>query len=124
MTPGEAAVQIEQAVLAEVRMVKSGVNMRLPRAANALRNGELTVLSGNASPSPPGSPPGRVSGFLRTAWTTYYADGEAAKFGIASAAPYSGYLEEGTSKMAARPFVDRIQQTALPEIRSIFEEVG
>lgn len=124
MTPGAAAVQIEQAVLAEVRRVKSGVNMRLPRAANALRNGELTVLSGNPSPSPPGSPPGRVSGFLRIAWTMYHAEGDAPKFGITSAAPYAGYLEDGTKKMDARPFVDRIQQTALPEIRSIFEEVG
>jgi len=124
VTPGAAAVQIEQAVLAEVRRVKSGVNMRLPRAANALRNGELTVLSGNVSPSPPGSPPGRVSGTLRTEWTTHHHEGDVAMFGIASAAPYSGYLEEGTSRMAARPFVDRIQQTALPEICSIFEEVG
>lgn len=124
MTPGAAAEQIEQEVLAEVRRVKSGVNMRLSRAANALRNGELTVLSGNPSPSPPGSPPGRVSGFLRIAWTTHHHEGDAAMFGIVSAAPYSGYLEEGTSRMAARPYVDRIQQAALPEIHSIFEEVG
>lgn len=123
MTLG-AAGQIEQAVRRQVQKVKNDVNSRLPRAANALRNGELTVLSGNASPSPPGSPPGRVSGFLRTAWTMYYAEGDAPKFGIISAAPYAGYLEEGTRKMAARPFVDEIQQSALPEIRSIFEEVG
>lgn len=130
MTPGEAAVQIEQIVSAEVRKVKTGVNMRLPRAANALRNGELTVLSGNPSPSPPGSPPGRVSGILRNTWKTHWAEGDTAKFGITSGAPYAGYLEKGTHnkdgtvRMEARPFVDKIQQTALPEIRSIFEEVG
>lgn len=123
MTPGEAAGQIEYAVRQQVRQVKTGVDARLPRAANALRNAELTVLSGNPSPAPPGSPPGRRSGFLRTAWTMYTHAGDAAMFGILSAAPYAGYLEEGTSKMAARPFADRIRQTALPEVCSIFEEV-
>ncbi len=37
---------------------------------------------------------------------------------------YAGYLEDGTRKMAARPFVEKIQQAALPEVASIFSEIG
>ena len=32
---------------------------------------------------------------------------------------YAGYLENGTSKMAPRPFVDKIKEEAMPEIRQI-----
>jgi hypothetical protein len=39
-------------------------------------------------------------------------------------AGYAGYLEEGTSKMAARPFLQKIQDGAMPKIRSIFQEIG
>ena len=45
-------------------------------------------------------------------------------FGIESGMGYAGYLEHGTRKMAARPFVDKIQQEAMAKIRAIFEEIG
>ena len=35
---------------------------------------------------------------------------------------YAEYLENGTKKMAARPFVDRIAQKSLPEITAIYSE--
>lgn len=37
---------------------------------------------------------------------------------------YSGYLEHGTSKMAARPYVEKIKETAMPEILALFSELG
>lgn len=37
-----------------------------------------------------------------------------------SKAPYAGYLEDGTIKMAARPFVDPILDDVEPEVDSIF----
>jgi hypothetical protein len=43
---------------------------------------------------------------------------------ITSGMGYAGYLEHGTRKMAARPFVDKIQQTALPNVMAIFAEIG
>ena len=32
------------------------------------------------------------------------------------------YLENGTKKMAARPFVDKIKEKATPEIEKIYKE--
>jgi hypothetical protein len=37
---------------------------------------------------------------------------------------YAGYLEHGTSKMAARPYVEKIKEDAMPEVRRIFGEIG
>ena len=45
-------------------------------------------------------------------------------FGIKSGVHYSSYLEYGTRKMAARPFVDKIVETAKPEIDRIFSNIG
>lgn len=36
--------------------------------------------------------------------------------------PYASALENGTSKMAPRPFVDRIKEKAMPEIEKIYSE--
>ena len=35
---------------------------------------------------------------------------------------YAGYLDEGTDKMAARPFSEKIKDKALPEIERIYKE--
>lgn len=42
------------------------------------------------------------------------------KVAIETDTHYAGYLEHGTSKMAARPYVEKIKQQAEPEILSIF----
>ena len=124
MNPGEAAGALRQAIQQEKENIKNQANARLPRAAIALLNAEREVLSGNKSPSPPGSPPGRISGDLRKAWTmSHQGGGMSMAVRIESGMYYSGYLEDGTKKMAARPFVDKIQEAALPEIVSIFSEL-
>lgn len=125
MTPGEAIRATSLRIQNTVRFTGTKARTRLPRAANALRNAELDVLHGRQSPSPPGSPPGRRSGHLRIRWLPQCSGGGSEmKFGIWSGVSYSTYLEYGTSKMAARPFVDKIVETAVPDIRSIFEELG
>ena len=100
------------------------------RAVNALRNAELEVLKGQRSgrvykkpysratytASAPGEPPARRSGALRLNW---YGDVKGGNIGsggtqivaaLESEQHYAGYLENGTSKMAPRPYKDRIRE--------------
>lgn len=123
MSPSEAAVAVGETVRLKVEDTIQKRNSKLVRASNALRNAELDVLRGNPSPSPPGSPPGVRSGTLMRSWVPYQsAGGTTAIFGIICGAHYAGYLEHGTSKMAARPFVEKIKQKAMPQVISIFSE--
>ncbi len=124
MSPGAAAGAVTQAVKMEVENVKSQVDARMMRGANALRNSALTVLQG-PSPSAPGGTPGVRSGNLRRNWTMFSSGGSGSgTFGITSGMGYAGYLEHGTSKMAARPFVDKIKEDATPKVTAIFAEIG
>ena len=109
---------------------------------NALRNAELEVLKGQRGgkryrkphskrtyqASSPGEPPARRTGALRLQWAKGVEGGSSGSGGakytayIESQVPYAGYLENGTSKMAARPYVEKIKEKALPEIESIFSK--
>lgn len=124
MNPSEAAAEVNERVQFHVNETMRKRNSKLVRASNALRNAELDVLRGNPSPSPPGSPPGVVTGTLMRSWVSYQSTGgRIAVFGIICGASYAGYLEHGTRKMDARPFVDKIKQKALADIRGIFSEI-
>lgn len=99
-----------------------------------LRKTELEVLAGarngikykslpNRS-SAPGEAPAAQSGKLRQEWddiTERQGNGHTSivTSRIISTTPYAGYLEEGTERMAARPFVDKIIEKAEPEILEI-----
>lgn len=129
MTSYEAAAVLRKEVKFKKEDTIRKRNSKLFRAANALRNAELEVLRGNPSPSPPGGLPGYISGTLMRSWSTYHTAGaEIGLFGIFSAAEYADYLErgttneDGTQRMAARPFVNKIQERALPKVRAIFAE--
>ena len=124
MSPGVAGKVLRIEVQKEYKNLGRKLDSCTRRSANALRNSALTVLN-NASPSAPGSPPGVRTGHLRRDWVMYYsAGGSSGVFGIISGAYYAGYLEKGTSKMAARPYMDRIKEKALPKINAIFHELG
>lgn len=120
MSPGAAAGALVIEVHNEVERVKQEASARTPRAAIALRNAAIRTLVG-PSPSAPGSVPGVRSGKLKQTWDMFSG---AEMFGIESGMHYSGYLEHGTRKMAARPFKDKIQEAAMPEVTAIFEEIG
>lgn len=125
MSPGEAAGTLKKAVRQEKRNIIGRANARLPRAANALMNAERDVLSGNPTPSSPGKPPGSRTGNLARDWTSSCRGGSSSMLvSITSGMYYAGYLEGGTKKMAARPFVEKVQEAALPKVRSIFSEIG
>ena len=130
-----------QAVQAKVGEMKARVNQQVlsrgTRAVNQLRNAELEVLRGKGSgrtyrkypykstyqASAPGEPPARRTGNLRLHWTgNVKGGGGNITLELESAEFYAGYLENGTRKMARRPFKDRITQKALPPIKAIFNE--
>lgn len=124
-----------------VESVSKQAVSRGTRAVNAIRNAELDVLKGQRSgrvyrkphskatytASAPGEPPARRSGALRLNWHgevkgSSAAGGTQIIAALESEQRYAGYLENGTSRMAPRPYKDRITEKALPEILSIYNE--
>ena len=73
--------------------------------------------------------PARRTGNLRMHWNGQVkSEGSTAGGGVQiiaeleSQEKYAGYLENGTKKMAARPFADKIKEKATPEIEKIYKE--
>lgn len=135
-----AGVAIRAKVSEMTKDIDRQVVSRATRALNALRNAELEVLKGQRSgrvyrkypykstytASAPGEPPARRTGALRLHWNGR-VETAAAKSGVTtvkvvleSQERYSGKLDGGTPKMAARPFHDRIVEKAKPEIEKIY----
>ena len=138
---------IGSAVRVKVKDITANINRKVAsrgaRAVNALRNAELEVLSGQRSgkryrkphtkkatyiASAPGEAPARRTGNLRLHWSGDITTKENSNGGVTlnavleSQEKYSVYLENGTGKAAARPFVEKIKGKAAPEIKKIFEE--
>ena len=120
MRPAEAAAALPGYVQKEVEYVRTQIAARTYRAANELKNKAGHVLN-NPEGSAPGQPPGAITHNLQREWDPQKVATAAV---IISKMHYSGYLEYGTSKMAPRPYVDRIAQEAMPKIISIFQEIG
>lgn len=110
---------ISGAVAVIMSRVDSQIIPRCAMASNELHTQAVSNVLNNRSPSSPGNPPGVRSGFLRTHWSKIWGQ---RVIGITSEAEYSGYLEHGTSKMAARPFKQRIIDASMPKINAIFNE--
>lgn len=126
-----------------VQQVAEECDTRMSRcallSANELRNSALQVLRGSRggrsyrritggrstyTASAPGEPPAARSGTLRNSWTMIAEGGSRSyKAIIESPTHYAGYLEEGTRKMAARPFKEKIQEKAAPRIRQIIRQI-
>lgn len=139
---GSAGSAIRATVKDQVTNINRKVVSRGVRAVNAIRNAELEVLKGQRSgrvyrkpyskatytASAPGEPPARRTGNLRMHWNGQVKSENASSGGVAIVAelesqePYAGYLENGTSKMAPRPFVEKIKEEAMPEIQRIYSE--
>lgn len=138
-------VNVEAAVRAAVKNQVEDINRKViargPQAANALRSAEMEVLKGQRSgrryrkypfrtyytASAPGEPPARRFGNLNRHWDKR-AESKSTSSGVEVVAVlesqerYAAYLESGTSKIAARPFVDKIKEKAQPEIEKIYRE--
>ena len=134
---GSAGSAIRATVKDQVTNINRKVVSRGVRAVNAIRNAELEVLKGQRSgrvyrkphskatytASAPGEPPARRTGNLRMHWNGQVKSENSSGGGVAiiaeleSQEPYAGILENGSSKMAARPFTEKIKEKAMPEIQ-------
>lgn len=140
---GSAGNAIRATVQEQVAEINRKVVSRGVRAVNAIRNAELEVLKGQRSgkvyrkpytkratytASAPGEPPARRTGNLRMHWNGQVKSGQTSRNGtsiiaeLESQERYATALEYGTTKMAPRPFVERIKEKAAPEIRKIYGE--
>jgi len=86
-----------------------------------LRGGQLYRASA------PGEAPARRTGSLRLHWNgdvkaRNTSRGVEVTAVLESGEKYAAALENGTTKMAPRPFVEKIKEKAEPEIRKIYSE--
>lgn len=140
-TPKKASGRLKIAVDDTVKKVNREAASRGMRAVNAIRNAELEVLSGKRSgrvyrkphtkshytASAPGEPPARRTGNLRLNWngtveSSSTSSGLRVTAVLESQERYSTYLENGTRRMAPRPFKQPISEKAMPEIERIYHE--
>lgn len=140
-TPKKASGRLKIAVDDTVKKVNLEAASRGMRAVNAIRNAELEVLSGKRSgrvyrkpytkshytASAPGEPPARRTGNLRLNWNgtverSSTGSGLRVTAVLESQERYSTYLENGTRRMAPRPFKQPISEKAMPEIERIYHE--
>lgn len=139
---GSAGSAIRATVKSQVANINRKVISRGVRAVNVIRNAELEVLKGQRTgrvyrkpfrkatytASAPGEPPARRTGNLRMHWNGQVKSEGSSRGGVAIVAelesqePYAAHLENGTSRMAPRPFVEKIKQEATPEIQKIYSE--
>lgn len=140
-TPKKASERLKIAVDDTVKKVNREAASRGTRAVNAIRNAELEVLRGKRSgrvyrkphtkshytASAPGEPPARRTGNLRLNWngtveSSSTGSGLRVTAVLESQERYSTYLENGTRRMAPRPFKQPISEKAMPEIERIYRE--
>lgn len=140
-TPKKASGRLKIAVDDTVKKVNREATSRGTRAVNAIRNAELEVLRGKRSgrvyrkphtkshytASAPGEPPARRTGNLRLNWngtveSSSTGSGLLVTAVLESQERYSTYLENGTRRMAPRPFKQPISEKAMPEIERIYHE--
>lgn len=139
--PKKASGRLKIAVDDTVKKVNREAASRGARAVNAIRNAELEVLRGKRSgrvyrkphtkshytASAPGEPPARRTGNLRLNWngtveSSSTGSGLRVTAVLESQERYSTYLENGTRRMAPRPFKQPISEKAMPEIERIYHE--
>ena len=136
--------KIEMIVQQYVEHIKHQMQSRSYRVANEMRNESQKVLRGQRSgrryrvpntkayytASAPGEPPAVRTGTFRRSWQAKsYADGDNVHSVIESNATTENgkyllgeMLEEGTSKMAPRPYKQRILEKARQQAMRIYKE--
>ena len=132
-------INLDDTVAGIVGQITAQAKSRGYRAANELRNAALQVLRGQRNgriykrphssstytASAPGEPPAVRTGGLRVSW---HSQAKSEKSGstvtvrpaIWTDKEYAPILQEGTHKMAPRPFEEPIIEQAKPKVMAIF----
>lgn len=91
------------------------------------RQHKATVTYRKYTASAPGEPPAVRTGVFRTSWQPVVKDmPEGVRLRLNTSQngkKYPAYLENGTKKMAPRPYAERIQQAAEPQIRKAYQNM-
>ena len=137
MSPAAGAAQLEIDVKKSVQEINAAAISRGDRALNVMRNCALEVLGHDGSgrvyrnghvASSPGSPPAPDTGSLRRNWSQQKliggnGGGVRIILRLRSQMFYAHFLDQGTRKMAPRPFTKPIEQKALPQVAALFSNI-
>lgn len=138
------SIQLDTIIREKTDSIKQQLESRAYRGANELRNASLLVLRGQGggrryrvpgtkryyTASAPGSPPAVRTGAFRLSWQpsahvvfdSYISRIESDRRTDNERYNLGSLLEDGTSRMAARPHQEKIQQKALPAINQVYNE--
>ena len=137
MSPAAGAAQLEIEVEKTVEEINAAAISRGDRALNVMRNCALEVLGHDGSgrvyrnghvASSPGSPPAPDTGSLRRNWSQQKliggnGGGVRIILRMRSQMFYAHFLDQGTRKMAPRPFTKPIEQKATPQVAALFSNL-
>lgn len=134
-------INLNNTVSSIVTNITEQAKSRGIRAANELRNASLQILrgqrsgriyhrphsSGTYTASAPGEPPANRSGVLRLSWKPQAKSSKSWKTvsirpAIWTDVKYAPTLQEGTKKMAPRPFEEPIIEQAKSKIIAIYSQ--
>ena len=104
-------ISIEIIVQAELDKIKAQLPGRTARVSSALRNSVFNVMAG-----------GGTGNYRNSFVSSTESNGMSFTAKVTSDCLYGPFLEDGTSKMAARPHCDRIAEDALPQAIAIYSE--
>ena len=137
---------IEKMIATTLKGEQKEVSQRAYRASNELRNAELYVLRGQRSgkkyrvpgtrrkytASAPGESPAVLTGVFRLSWGTHvHVEKNGAHFRAVSAIEskeraggrrLGEMLENGTGRIAPRPYKQKVIDRALPKIKAIYQK--
>lgn len=141
ITPDWSNVEtkFQQTVKDAVKTTKQEAASRAIRASNELRNAALYILRGQRSgrvyrkpytksatytASAPGEPPAVRSGALRQSWGIRATGDQNGNImaGINTEVKYASILQDGSPKMAARPYKEAIIKKTKPAVMAIYQK--
>ena len=109
---------------------RSGKRYNVPgtgRVKYYKRKHKATITYKKYTASAPGEPPAVRTGGFRTSWQPVVkdmADGVHLRLNTSqNGRKYPAYLQNGTGKMAPRPYVEKIQKMAEPQIRKVYQNM-